>query len=185
MEAIRSYLFNLKERGSLGTLTTPDGDPNVIYLTKTKSKVTSSYIYTLTVKSREYVKNVLIPYFDSLTFRYPYPLGGQVQASKLQKKLDYLDWKSIGLLKSSGLHYLPEGKELIELILSQMNNNRFSNSGNSEINKDYIKSEVARLLNGPSNYEIIKGRIFIKSLNKYQPLSFISSGSLAQKKRLK
>jgi len=70
-----------------------------------------------------------------------------------------------------------------------MNNNRLSNSGNSEINKDYIKSEVARLLNGPSNYEIIKGRIFIKSLNKYQPLSFISipipfgSGSGLEKKK--
>lgn len=164
MEAIRSYLFNLKDRGSWGSLTpeikVPVSDRNVIYLTKTKSKASPSYTYVLIVKSRQYVNNVLIPYFDSLTFHS-------------KKKLDYLDWKSIGLLKSKGLHYLSEGKELIELILSQMNNNRLSDSGNSVVDRDYIKSEIARLLNGPSNYETIKGKIFIKSLNKYQSLSFL------------
>lgn len=48
-----------------------------------------------------------------------------------------------------------------------MNNNRLSNSGNTTINRDYIDSELTRLLNGPSNYEIIKGRTLIKSLNKF------------------
>ena len=48
-----------------------------------------------------------------------------------------------------------------------MNNERLSNSGNSLVDRDYINSEITRLLNGPSNYELIKGRIFIKSLNKF------------------
>lgn len=56
---------------------------------------------------------------------------------------------------------------MIELIISQMNNNRLSNSGNDSVDKNYISKETMRLLNGPSNYEIIKGRIFIKSLNKF------------------
>lgn len=132
---------------------------SVIYITKSKNKYTNlsdatKYNYVLIVKSKEFVNNVLIPYLNSLTFHS-------------KKELDYSDWKSIGQLKNLGLHYLAEGKKLIELILSQMNNNRLSNSGNKTVDKDYIASEVNRLLNGPSNYEIIKGRIFIKSLNKF------------------
>jgi hypothetical protein len=49
-----------------------------------------------------------------------------------------LDWKFIGQLKKLGLHYLPEGIKLINLILSQMNNGRLSNSGSSLIDRDYI-----------------------------------------------
>ena len=84
-----------------------------------------------------------------------------------KKELDYLDWKFIGQLKKLGLHYLPEGIKLINLILNQMNNERLSNSGSSLIDRDYIDIELARLLNGPSNYELINGKIFIKSLNKF------------------
>nr|SNU77826.1 TPA: LAGLIDADG endonuclease [Fusarium oxysporum] len=132
---------------------------SVIYITKSKNKYTNlsdatKYNYVLIVKSKEFVNNVLIPYLNSLTFHS-------------KKGLDYSDWKSIGQLKNLGLHYLAEGKKLIELILSQMNNNRLSNSGNKTVDRDYIAREVNRLLNGPSNYEIIKGRIFIKSLNKF------------------
>lgn len=87
-----------------------------------------------------------------------------------KKELDYLGWKFIGQLKKLGLHYLAElaeGIKLINLILSQMNNGRLSNSGYSLIDRDYIDIELARLLNGPSNYELINGKIFIKSLNKF------------------
>jgi len=38
-----------------------------------------------------------------------------------------------------------------------MNNGRLSNSGSSLIDRDYIDSELARLLYGPSNYELING----------------------------
>lgn len=75
--------------------------------------------------------------------------------------------KFIGLLNKLGLHYLPEGIKLINLILSKMNNGRLSNSGSSLIDRDYIDLELARLLNGPYNYELINGKIFIKSLNKF------------------
>lgn len=48
-----------------------------------------------------------------------------------------------------------------------MNNGRLSNSGSSLVERDYIETEKARLLNGPSNYELIDGKVFIKSLNKF------------------
>nr|SNU77049.1 TPA: LAGLIDADG endonuclease [Fusarium oxysporum f. sp. cucumerinum]SNU77078.1 TPA: LAGLIDADG endonuclease [Fusarium oxysporum f. sp. cucumerinum]SNU77107.1 TPA: LAGLIDADG endonuclease [Fusarium oxysporum f. sp. cucumerinum] len=180
MKAIQSYLLNIAEaaqakaRSCLGASSSNTlaeeytslasskygtQTRSVIYITKSKNKYTNlsdatKYNYVLIVKSKEFVNNVLIPYLNSLTFHS-------------KKELDYSDWKSIGQLKNLGLHYLPEGKKLIELILSQMNNNRLSNSGNKIIDRNYIASEVNRLLNGPSNYEIIKGRIFIKSLNKF------------------
>jgi hypothetical protein len=63
--------------------------------------------------------------------------------------------------------YAYEGIKLIELILSQMNENRLSSSGVKLVERDFLQSEVTRFLKGPSNYEIREGRIFIKSLNKY------------------
>ncbi len=72
-----------------------------------------------------------------------------------------MDWKFIGQLKKLGLHYIPEGIKLINLILSQMNNGRLSNSGSSLIDRDYIDLELARLLNGPSNYELINGKFLL------------------------
>lgn len=156
MIAIQSYLYNLDNSLTLDKLTIKDGTiiRNVIYLNKSRNKHTLEFNYVLTIKSKEFLNNVLIPYLDCFTFHS-------------KKKLDYLDWKSIGKLKNLGLHYLPEGKKLIELILSQMNNNRLSTSGNKSIDRHYINSEIMRLLNGPSNYKIIKGKVFIKSLNKF------------------
>lgn len=48
-----------------------------------------------------------------------------------------------------------------------MNENRLSSRGVKLVERDFLQSEVTRLLKGPSNYEIREGRIFIKSLNKY------------------
>jgi hypothetical protein len=66
-----------------------------------------------------------------------------------------------------GLHYLSEGEILIDLIISQMNNNRLSTSGIKPVDRNLIDSQLIKLLNGPSNYEIIDDKIFIKSLNKF------------------
>jgi len=163
METIQNYLLNipslLKSGSCLEKLKGKTPIRNVIYLTKSKNKYASfseatAFNYVLIIKSKDFINNILIPYLDSLTFHS-------------KKELDYLDWKFIGQLKKLGLHYLPEGIKLINLILSQMNNGRLSNSGSSLIDRDYIDLELARLLNGPSNYELINGKIFIKSLNKF------------------
>jgi hypothetical protein len=160
MEAIKKYLSNLassfKEKKNTLNI-------DVIYITKSKNS-SSETVYVLIVKSKEFVKSVLIPYFDTLTF---YCEAAKQRSTK--KKLDYLDWKSIGELKSLGLHCLSEGKILFDLIISQMNNNRLSTSGIKPVNRNLIDSQLNQLLNGPSNYEIIDGKIFIKSLNKFLP----------------
>lgn len=79
-----------------------------------------------------------------------------------KKYLDYVDWVAIFNIKKKGLHYLPEGKKLIERILAQMNLNRLSNrpgkseSGKSEVTKDgraELLSGITNLLSLPSNYE--------------------------------
>lgn len=43
-----------------------------------------------------------------------------------------------------------------------MNENRLSGTGVKPVEINFIQSEVTRLLEGPSNYEIREGRIFIK-----------------------
>jgi len=118
MEAIQSYLLNLVNKNYSTTALTKvkDESRNFIYITKSIRKYSSELIYVLIIKDKDYIENVLIPYFDSLTFHS-------------KKELDYLDWKSIGKLKNLGLHYHPEGIKLIELILSQMNENRLSTTG--------------------------------------------------------
>src|SRR5690606_11627501 len=83
------------------------------------------------------------------------------------KYLDYCDWKSILNLRNKGLHYLPEGKALIECITRQMNNYRLSSSLHPRIDRSLLEAEITKLLNGPSNYEIREGKTFIKSLNRY------------------
>jgi hypothetical protein len=48
----------------------------------------------------DYIKNILIPYFDSFQFR-------------TKKYIDYLDFKTIVFLIFEGKHLLENGKELI------------------------------------------------------------------------
>lgn len=54
-------------------------------------------------------------------------------------------------------------------ILSQINNNRLSNSGKPVINRMKLIKDISNLLSLPSNYEIDKqnGKIFIISEQKY------------------
>lgn len=72
-------------------------------------------------------------------------------------------------MKEKGFHYLGEGKELIQLILSQMNNNRLSTSKTyQKVDRKELYLKINELLSIPSNYENIEGRRFIRSLNRYE-----------------
>jgi len=102
-----------------------------------------------------YIRNNLIPFFDSLVWQS-------------KKEMDFQDWKTILSLKDKGLHYTDEGLKLIELIISQMNNRRLSNSGLPPVkDRASIYLEIKRLLMGPSNYEKKGDRIWIISQNKF------------------
>ena len=112
-------------------------------------------MFNLIVQRGSYLESILIPFFDSLTWRS-------------KKYLDYSDWKAILNLYKKGLHYLPEGEALINRILSQMNNNRLSTSKVARVDRDLLQADIVKLLSGPSNYEIKEGRTFIKSLKRFK-----------------
>lgn len=102
-----------------------------------------------------FIGNIIIPFFDDLTFRS-------------KKWLDYKDWRTIFKLRENGHHYSTECWEVIKLIFSQMNNRRLSTYKEKEsLNMEVLQSKIEKFLNLPSNYENREGRIWIKSLNKF------------------
>ena len=53
-------------------------------------------------------------------------------------------------IKRDLLNFLPESEALIKRILSQMNNNRLSNSKAPAVDKDLIQADIPKLLSRPS-----------------------------------
>jgi hypothetical protein len=151
MEAVKDYLNNLGPKaGSLKNRVELDGAVKLSY------KKSSNMTY-LVIHRSDYISQVLIPFFDSLTWQS-------------KKELDYIDWKTIFKLRNLGLHYTDEGVKVLNSILEGMNNNRLTTSGvtTTTEQRETLNRDVARLLEGPSNFEIKEDeRIFIKSLNKY------------------
>jgi len=63
-----------------------------------------------------------------------------------------------------GLHYLPEGKEIILEILGQMNNCRLSTNKTLKVDRHELYDKANLLLNTPSNFELLEdGSKLIKS----------------------
>jgi len=108
----------------------------------------------LVISQTDFIKFVLIPFFDS-------------QQWYSKKYLDFIDFKTILSLKEKGHHYSKEGKDLINLILSQMNNKRLSTFNQPIIEKDAWNIRIKELFNKP-NFEIREGRIWIISENRFQ-----------------
>lgn len=103
-----------------------------------------------------YITDIFIPFLESLTWRS-------------KKELDFQDWKNILLLKEQGHHLSNQGVKLIDLILSQMNNNRLSTTASSlpAVDRTRLLAEINLMLNEPSNFGLRNGRKWIISLNKY------------------
>ena len=78
-------------------------------------------------------------------------------------------------LKEQGHHLSKKGANLIDLIISQTNNNRLSTSSNDVVvDREQLLVKVNELLNGPSNFEIRNDRKFVISLNKYILWNYLS-----------
>lgn len=160
-----SLVFVITQKGNKGLMhaianflhsATPQGVKSPL-----KDNVVSIYPdgekWNLAVNHMEYIEHIIIPLFNSVIFRS-------------KKYLDYLDWVTIFNILKKGLHYLPEGKKLIEQILSQMNSNRLSTSGKliPKIDRDLLLSDIAKFLTKSSNYEYREnGSIWIISENRY------------------
>ena len=111
----------------------------------------------LKISSVDYIRDTLIPFFEAMTWHS-------------KKYQDFLDWKTILKIKDLGLHYSHNGLELINKIMNQMNSKRLSNYGSSKIDRNKLEQEIYEILNNAnnSNYEIRDGRVWIKSLNRFQ-----------------
>ena len=83
-----------------------------------------------------------------------------------KKELDFQDWVLIFNLREEGFHLTEEGLRIISELRSQINNFRLSTNKTPEkVDRCQLIKEANELLNGPSNYEYIDGKIFVKSLN--------------------
>lgn len=153
--AIQDYLHNLAPIGeNEGVKIYPDGQ----------------LMWRLNVFRRDFIEHVIIPLFKSVNF--------------LSKKyLDYCDWVALFNIRNKGFHYLPEGKDLISRILSQMNNNRLSTSREKPVaDRDLLLADIDKLLSRSSNFENMEdGRIFILSEGRYLKRGKGKEGGKAKK----
>ena len=133
MEAIKSFFINLVKVKDLSNL------EDFVYITSVNITALEAN-YVLSIKNKDFIEKVLIPFFDSMTWHS-------------KKELDYLDWKTIFKIKELGLHYTKDGKDLIDFILSRMNNNRLSTNEFLKVDRTFTSSEIEIILSGPSNYE--------------------------------
>nr|YP_009663694.1 hypothetical protein [Dactylella tenuis]QCW06832.1 hypothetical protein [Dactylella tenuis] len=87
-----------------------------------------------------------------------------------KKYYDFLDWVNILKLRDRCHNYEDKGKELMDIIVSQMNNNRLStkNGTSARVDRTFLQTSIEKLLSGPSNCEIRKGKVWIKSLNRFR-----------------
>jgi hypothetical protein len=149
LEAIAEFLQNLASQDEL------------IYSENNNSSVANIYpnknlgdVYFMVIRRHIILEKLIIPILDPLTWR-------------TKKYLDYCDWKAILNLCNKGFHYIPEGKDLIERILNQMNSNRLSTSKVPTIDRTLLHTEIVELLSEPSNYDIRNGKKYIKSLGRH------------------
>lgn len=109
---------------------------------------------SLRIHNQRFIRDRLIPLFDSLTW-----------CSK--KLLDFQDWSNVLMLKESGWHYTDEGLRLIDLTLNQMNSYRLSTREASAVDRVLLHYDINRLLSRPSNYEVREGKTWIISKNRF------------------
>lgn len=98
---------------------------------------------SLEISRSDFLLNIIVPYFKGLHW-----------LSK--KELDFIDWAIILKFKSEGKHLIPQGKELIIKIISQMNNSRLSTfSIDTSIDRVNLEKEIALFEDMPSNYKLL------------------------------
>jgi hypothetical protein len=139
MKSIKVYLENLPNR---------EGDyTNAIGISEVRSNNPNHESVTRIETTRIlFISDVFIPFLESFTWQS-------------KKYLDFQDWKNILKLKEQGMHYSEKGVKLIDLIISQTNNNRLSTSLNHVVvDREQLLAKVKELLNGPSNFEIRNGK---------------------------
>lgn len=145
-------------------LSLPSGDMLEIFKVRINKTVDKRYNRTLVeliIDQQDLIDNVVIPFFSPLKWRS-------------KKLLDFQDFVLVSKLKQQGHHYSEKGKELINLIRGQMNNNRLStklsSSGDQSTTSPISRQDLYRMADNilsDSNYELGDGGVIrIKSSGK-------------------
>jgi hypothetical protein len=152
MLSIKDFLYNLPgiDRENM--------DDSSIRISITQNSTDENPITRLIITKTDLIRSAIIPFFSSITWRS-------------KKELDFQDWVTILKIKERGHHYQEEGMKILNLIISQMNNNRLSSNrgvSSPKVEREHLYLEINKLLGGPSNIEVKEdGRLFIKSLNSF------------------
>jgi len=120
MESIKEFLYNLPfvDKNNM--------DKTNISITTFKESTVINPIVRLTIVKTDFIKFVIIPLFNSLTWRS-------------KKELDFQDWITVLKLKERGHNHQKEGISIINLIINQMNNNRLStNQSGSKLDRNQL-----------------------------------------------
>ena len=150
LEKIREFILALP-----GSYSGSRWNSNIVGLYSGEARGNSKPHSHISIRHPEFIKNVLIPFFDSLVWQS-------------KKELDYKDWKTVLTLKEDGKHFMELGLKVINGILDQMNNNRLSTNPNKVNDQVELIRHLNHLLSLPSNLKVEpSGRIFIISQNKY------------------
>ena len=151
LESIKNFLFRL-----LGIYYMRRSNSKFVRLfTDMKAKnIRSQPLTKLSINDFNYIKLVLVPFLDKLTW-----------FSK--KELDYKDWKIVLEIIHQGKQFSKEGQELIFYINKRMNTIRLSINLPFVPIKD-IEMRINNLLNAPSNYKLSEnGKVFIISEGRF------------------
>ena len=153
LQKIREFILALP-----GDYTASRNNSNVVGVYTGKAVNNAKAMSHIAIRDPMFIKNVLIPFFDSLVFHS-------------KKGLDYNDWKTVLTLKEEGKHFTELGEKVIEGFIGRMNNNRLS-TNKAEGLASYLEGEflndLNHLLSLPSNLEVhSNGKIFIISQGKY------------------
>lgn len=153
IKAIREFILSLPGKFRI---TRSDTNVCILSIDKKAKNENSKPMAKIAIHKTDFIKNVLVPFFDNLTWLS-------------NKKLDYEDWKLILNIKIQGKHFTDEGKELISLISKGMNLNRLSTSVVKGVSRGPLFQErVSNLLSSPSNFELCPdGKILVKSSGVY------------------
>jgi hypothetical protein len=151
LKAVKDFLLILPGSYELKRI---DSNPVRHTLQNKAKNIKSKPMTYITINDFNYIKNILVPFFDNLTW-----------LSK--KEQDYKDWKIILSFISEGKHFTDEGQALISFINQRMNTRRLS-TNSPFIFSDKIEIRIQNLLEAASNNEIHdNGKIFIISQGKY------------------
>lgn len=150
LEKIREFILALP-----GSYSGTRWNSNVVGLYSGEARGNYKPHSHISIRHPEFIKNVLIPFLDSLVWQS-------------KKELDYKDWKTVLTLKEDGKHFMESGLKVINGILDQMNNNRLSTNPNKVNDQGELIRHLNHLLSLPSNLKVEpSGKIFIISQNKY------------------